>query len=354
MAECYRTALFGLGKMAYAHIHGYLAPENADRIKIVAGADPSDEARQAFAKRCNIDKVYSDYLELLRLEKPDIVSICTWPPLHVEMVEASASAGVKGILCEKPMAIDLGEVDRMLTAAKNADAVLIVGHQRRLDARYVRANELINEGAIGKLVQVTAICGGDLLTDGTHSVDLVRFMNNDAPALWVIGNIDLRERGAVDTSSRSFGFQKWNENHTRYGHPVETGAHALIHFSNGVRGTLEAGICSRPGYQRMWIYGSEGIIEISGDAPVAEEPPLRFLSRGNSDWIVPELPRVSSIVREVSLLIESIETGKLHPLDGTSARATQEILMAIFESARKRARIDLPLTISEHPLFSMI
>lgn len=353
MPEFYKAALIGLGKMAYAHIHGFTAPENSQRIKIIAGADPSEEARQIFTQRCGVDKVYSDYIELLKNEKPDIVSICTWPPLHAEMVEESTKAGVKGILCEKPMAVSLDEVDRMLTAARNANAVLIVGHQRRLDSRFVSACELIKEGAIGNLVQVTAICAGDLLTDGTHSVDLIRFMNNDNPAKWVIGNIDLRDRGAVDNSPKSFGFQKWNDTHTRYGHPVETGAYALIHFSNGVRGTLETGICARPGYQRMWIYGSEGLIEISGDYPVAGEPPLRILSR-NRDWMVPELTKVNSIVREISLLMESMETGKLHPLDGTSARETHEILMAVFQSSKNHARIDLPLTIKEHPLFSML
>ena len=101
----------------------------------------------------------------------------------------------------------------------------------------------------------------------------------------------------------------------------------------------------------MWIYGTQGIIEISGDAPVAGEPPLRFLNRESNDWIIPELSGTNSIVREVSLLLESMETGKLHPLDITSARATHEILMAVFESARTRARIELPLTISGHPIF---
>jgi UDP-N-acetylglucosamine 3-dehydrogenase len=354
MSKQYSTALFGLGKIAYAHMSGYLASENAERINVIACADPSEEASHAFADRYKISAVYSDYIELLKQEKPDIVSICTWPPLHAEMVEASASAGVKGILCEKPMCVNLDEADRMVNAAREANTVLIVGHQRRLEARYVKACELINEGAIGTLVQITAICGGDLLTDGTHSLDLVRFMNNDVPASWVIGNVDLRDRGAVDTSSRSFGFQKWNETHTRYGHPVETGASAVIHFSNGVRGTLEGGICSRPGYQRMWIYGSEGLMEISGDGPVAGEPPLRVLSRGNNDWIVPELSQVNSIAREISLLLDSIETGKLHPLDGTSARANHEILMAVFESALKRGRIDLPLMVKKHPILSLI
>jgi predicted dehydrogenase len=354
MTANYRAALFGLGKIARAHIHGYLAPENTDRIKVIAIADPIEEARQRFVQEYGIERVYSDYRDLLKEEKPDIVSICTWPPLHVEMVEESARAGVKGIVCEKPMSVDLGEADRMVTACRNANVVLIVGHQRRLHPRYVRACELIKEGAIGDLVQVTAICGGDLLTDGSHSVDLVRFMNNDVPATWIIGNIDLRDRGDIDPGSQTFGFQKWNETRTRYGHPVETGAFAVIHFSNKVRGIIEAGICARPGYQRMWIYGSEGLIEISGDQPVAGEPPLRILTRGRNDWLVPELPQVNPIAREISLLLESIETGKLHPLDGTSARAAQEILMAVFESARTHSRIDLPLTISEHPIISML
>lgn len=354
MAEHYRATIFGLGKIAYAHMHGYLSTENIDQITVVAGADPNEKARQKFAQEFGLKNIYIDYHELLEKEKPDIVSICTWPPLHLEMVEASANAGVKGIVCEKPMSVTLGEADRMLEAVQRAKSILIVGHQRRLHPRYTKAWEMIKDGIIGRLVQVTAICGGDLLTDGTHSVDLIRFMNDDIPAEWVIGNIDMRDRGDIDASANSFGFQDWNRSRTRYGHQVETGASAIIHFSNGVRGTLETGICARQGYQRMWIYGSEGFIEISGDHRVGDEPPLRVISRKCNDWIVPELPSVNPIAREIGLLVESIETGKIHPLDGSSARATQEILMAIFESARIRGRIDLPLTIKEHPITLML
>lgn len=354
MANRYRAAIFGLGKIAYAHMHGYLSAENINQITVIAGADPNEEARLKFTQEFGIKNTYIDYHELLEKEKPDIVSICTWPPLHLEMVEASANAKVKGIVCEKPMSVDLQEADRMLEAVQKANSVLIVGHQRRLHPRYTVAREMIKDGKIGRLVQVTAICGGDLLTDGTHSVDLIRFMNDDVPAEWVIGNIDMRDRGAIDTGSHSFGFQDWNHSRTRYGHPVETGAYAIIHFSNGVRGTLETGICARQGYQRMWIYGSEGLIEISGDHKVGDEPSLRIFDRESKDWIVPELPSVNPIAREISLLVESIETGKIHPLDGKSARTTQEILMAVFESARIRGRIDLPLTIKEHPIMLML
>ena len=354
MTKCYRAALFGLGKIAGAHMHGYRAAENAERINVVAGADPNEEARQRFASSTGVERNYADYRELLEQEKPDIVSICTWPPLHPEMVEAATAAGAKGILCEKPMSVDLRGADRMMAAVRDADAVLAVGHQRRLMPLYIRAREWIEEGAIGELIQVNVMGGGDLLTDGTHGVDLLRFLTGDVPAEWVIGNIDLRDRGNVDTGPQSFGFQEWNETRTRYGHPVETGASAVIHFATGVRGMVETGICSRHGYQRMLVYGSEGQIEISGTGPSAGQPPLRARVRGESDWLAPELPDVNPFVREVSLLVDAMENGTPHPLDGASARATHEILMAVFESAQRRARIDLPLTVSEHPLFSML
>ena len=354
MTTHYSAALFGLGKIAYAHLRGYLASENADRISIIAGADPSEEARQRFAGEAGIDRTYTDYRELLEREQPEIVSICTWPPLHPEMVEAAAAAGAKGILCEKPMAVDLHGADRMVAAAQSANAVLAVAHQRRLMQLYIRARELIEAGAVGDLIQVNVICGGDLLTDGTHGVDLLRFLTGDVPAEWVIGNIDLRDRGSVSTSPRSFGFQDWEATHTRYGHPVETGAFAIIHFATGVRGMIEAGICSRPGYQRMLIYGSDGQIEISGTGSTAKEPLLRARVRGEDNWLVPELSEVDPFAREIALLVDAMEHGTVHPLDGASARATQELLMAIFESARRRARIDLPLTVTEHPLIALI
>src|SRR5581483_1726326 len=109
-----RVAILGLGGISRAHLRGYRAPENAGRVEVVAGADISAAARARFVEETGIERTYADYRELLERERPEIVSICTWPPLHPEMVEAAAAAGVRGILCEKPMAVDLAGCDRML------------------------------------------------------------------------------------------------------------------------------------------------------------------------------------------------------------------------------------------------
>jgi predicted dehydrogenase len=347
----YRAAIVGLGSIARAHLRGYRHPQNAGRVEVIAGADVSAEARGRFASEAGIEPrhTYAAFDELLQRERPDVVSICTWPPLHPELTEAAAGAGVKAVLTEKPMAVDLPGCDRMLAACEGAGALLVVGHQRRLTPKFSRARALLDEGAIGTPLQLTGIAGGDLLTDGTHTVDALRFFAADAPVRWVIGNIDPRPRVLPplqpgDPPRRS-GFQEWDEKGTRYGHPIEQGAFALLAFDGDLRATLETGVCARPGYQRFRIDGSEGAIALSGDRPAEGEPRLRVRRRGSAGWEVldEELPDLDGFTQEISLLLDALDHGTPHPLAGRSARQTQEVLMAIFESSRRPGRVDLPL-----------
>src|SRR5207244_4352761 len=98
-------------------------------------------------------------VEMLERERPDLVSICCWPPLRPELTELAADAGVKGILAEKPFAVDMAGADRMIAAAKRNGALLVVGHQRRFHNRYVEAKKIIDNGDIGDVVQVTGHSG---------------------------------------------------------------------------------------------------------------------------------------------------------------------------------------------------
>ena len=298
-------------------------------MEVVAGADVSAEARDRFASEAGIEPrhTYAAFEDLLQRERPDVVSICTWPPLHPELTEAAAGAGVKAVLTEKPMAVDLPGCDRMLAACEGAGALLVVGHQRRLTPKFSRARALIDEGAIGTPLQLTGIAGGDLLTDGTHTVDALRFFAADAPVRWVIGNIDPRPRVLPplqpgDPPRRS-GFQEWDEKGTRYGHPVEQGAFALLAFDGDLRATLETGVCARPGYQRFRIDGSEGAIALSGDRPAEGEARLRVRRRGSAGWEVldEELPDLDGFTQEITLLLDALDHGTPHPLAGRSARA---------------------------------
>jgi predicted dehydrogenase len=296
--------------------------------------------------------MYASAEELLERERPDIVSICTWPPLRPELTELACARGVRAVVAEKPMAVDLAGCDRMIAAAERAGTVLIVHHQRRFRSRFVKARELIDAGAIGRVEQISVFNGGDLMTSSSHMVDVMRYLLHDAPAEWVIGQIDRRDPGF---SNRAVGLQQWEETRTRYGHHVETGALGLIQFQGGARGQIEVGIVSRdrPGYSAT-VYGSDGIIETSGDRPEPGEPWLRARVKGERDWIVPDAPPNEATQAAFEALLHVLEHGGTHPLDMRSARQVHEILMAVYESARRRARVDLPLQVTSSPLEDMV
>jgi UDP-N-acetylglucosamine 3-dehydrogenase len=330
----YRVAVIGLGGIANAHMMGWNALPNAT---VVAGADVVQGQLDKFAgKYPAVKNLYLDYHRMLAAEKPELVSVCTWPPLHADMVVAAAEAGAKGIACEKPMATSIAECDRMIAACKANGAKLVVGHQRRYNLRYSEAKAALKSGAIGSLVEVQTLCRGDLFTDATHSLDLMRFFVDDNPVDWLIGQVECK-------TGRS-----------RFGHEVEDAALAFVQFKNGVRGIIQTGdVSPQPAYQRLTLTGTDGRIEIGGDS----EEYWRIINGAQAGWVTHQVAQEAALnpfacyMRD---LIRWIEEGGEHLLAGEGGRATIEIIAAVFESSHRRSRMRLPIFVYDNPLARML
>ena len=324
MSEIYRVGVIGCGGISRAHSNGYKA---VARTEIVAAADIGEEQLKKYSQEYDVKALYTDYKEMLSKEELDIVSVCTYPIVRRDITVNAAQSGVKGVYCEKPMCMDVQEADDMVEACEKAGVQLIVGHQRRFGAAFVMAKEILDSGAIGTLYKVETACPGwDIMEWGTHWIDITRFYNNDVEAEWVFAQIDRRS------------------DRTGYGHRVETECISYIKFKNGVRGFYEGGDHALEGFFNR-IIGTEGIIEVG----MPNRPAVRARVLGEKDWIVPELKGENPFKLTVEALIESIETGKPHPLNGRSARAGHEIIMATFESALTGKLIELPLQRKESP-----
>lgn len=332
----YRVGFIGCGGIAGAHAAGYQAAGNA-QIEFVAGSDihPEGEKARRLADRYDLT-LYADYREMLEKERFDLISICTWPRTHCDATVAAAEHGVKGIMCEKPMAVNLDEADRMLQACDRSGTTLAVGHAHRFSPQAVQARELVRQGEIGKLSMIWGHCSLDLMNNGTHVIDLINYLNSDAEAAWVAGQID--------RSKKLEG---------RANHPdmaVEDMAVGRVGYKNGVVAFIELGERANQSFQ-FHLVGTDGIIDVN--AP--EAPSLKVLSgfrqRG---WYAPELPPVSSFQAELEELIEAVEGRKPHRSDGQRGRAALEIIMGIFESSARRAVLDFPITVRDLPLERMI
>ena len=143
----YRAGIIGCGSIANAHARGYLG---VNEIELVAIADPVETARDEFKERYNIPNCYDDAREMLDKEELDIVSVATPHKQHAPMTIAACSRKPKAVLCEKPMATNLGECDEMMMVAQRNNVKLAIGHQRRFLPAWIRAHELVASGAIGK------------------------------------------------------------------------------------------------------------------------------------------------------------------------------------------------------------
>ncbi len=342
----YRVGIIGCGGIARAHTSGYGLVE---ATQVVAGADPVEAQRIKFEAEHPGVRTYATHQEMLDKEDLDLVSVCTWPPLHAEGVIDAAEHKPKGILCEKPFALSLGEVDAMLEACERNDVKIIVGHQRRYNQRYAEAKAALDRGEIGDLVEIVASSGGDLLTCGSHSIDLIRFFADDVPIKWVMGQVH---------------FGRDRESTTEYGHEAEQAALGRFEFENGVRGMMEQGWLITPAGEERWrrhwyvvAQGTRGTIEVDGDKKPEHPWPTGWRIRrlGETEWEEHPCPNEPhAVALEIQDLVRWIEQGGDHPLNGRNARADHEILMAIYESCRSRSRIELPLKVSDNPLISMV
>ncbi len=336
----YRYAIIGTGRphgsdgatgfgMAHTHYPNFMM---SGRVDLVAVSDLDCSLAEFFLEKNGASaKIYTDYKEMLAVEKPDILSICTWPHLHAEMTVAAAEAGVRAIHCEKPMATTWGDAKRMKAAADKHGALLTFNHQRRHIKLFQAVRQAVVDGEIGDLVMIEAECG-DMLDWGTHWLDMLQMYNGDCGIEWVMGQIESH------TEKRIFGAFMENQ--------------AIVHYKwkNGVRGVFISGEDAKIGCVHRLI-GTEGVIE------VMSERKMRIRGKGDSEWRYVEVaqgPIHDFTLACMDVVRQLDEPGYVSILTANNAIQHTEIIYATYESSRRRGRIDLPLKIEDSPLLAMV
>jgi predicted dehydrogenase len=98
--------------------------------------------------------IYSDLAQMLAEEKLDALSLTIPTYLHPDYTIQALQAGVN-VLCEKPMALNVAECERMMAAAKKSRKVLQIGHCVRFWPEYARTREIVTGGEYGKVLAAT-------------------------------------------------------------------------------------------------------------------------------------------------------------------------------------------------------
>jgi predicted dehydrogenase len=189
-----RIGLIGAGSIGRIHASSVKSIEDAELSAIV---DVRLERAKALAEEHGVNKVYKDYVEMLDREQPDAVIIATPNYLHAKMTIDALARGVH-VFCEKPMAMNAEEAEKMLRARNKSGRILMLGMCQRFrnDSKAIR--NLVLKGELGDVyfTKITLLRragipgmgswfttkafsgGGPLIDLGPHVLDL---------ALWLQG-----------------------------------------------------------------------------------------------------------------------------------------------------------------------
>jgi predicted dehydrogenase len=251
MSDILRIGIVGCGGIANGKHMPALS--RLPDVKTVAFCDIIEErARKAAAKYGDENSfVCTDYRELLKDKSIDVVHVLTPNRWHSEITVAALEAG-KHVMCEKPMAINSAEAQKMLDAAKRTGKKLTIGYQsrHRADSQYLKAE--VEKGTLGDIyyAKATAIRrravptwgvfldeyaqgGGPLIDIGTHALDLT---------LWTMDNY--KPKYCVGTTYHALN--KQTEQGNDWGNwdtekfTVEDSAFGFVVMENGATVYLEA------------------------------------------------------------------------------------------------------------------
>jgi len=178
-AKRLRVGVLGAGQIAQAaHFESCTKARNAD---LTAICDLADDLRERMAIVHGADRTFKDYDAMLADPEIDAVIVATADQFHVPMSIRALEAG-KHVLCEKPVGLDVEEVEALKRAVISSGKVFQVGHMKRFDAGLQAAKRFIDT-EMGEMVALKA-----WYCDSTH-----RYAMTDAVQPLVVSSAQARK-----------------------------------------------------------------------------------------------------------------------------------------------------------------
>lgn len=341
---------------------GVIGPTHAEAIRslpgaaLVAVADIVPATAQKLAEKYGIH-AYTDAREMLARERLDVVNICVPSGMHGEFACMAMRAG-KHVIVEKPMEIRREALDEMLRVQREMNVKLAVISQHRFDPASMRAHQLVEEQAFGRLVLGNALVpwwrsqayydsgawrgtwaldgGGVLMNQAIHSIDLLQWLMGSVKSIYAYTDTLVHRMETEDM------------------------AVAVLRFTNGALGTIAATTGAYPGVTtRVEIFGDRGSAVIEDDrlgylhlarddqqevgaygASGGSQKETRTGTQGAEGAAQnPAALSIRSHAAQIADMMRAIRENGTPLVDGYAGRRPVEIILGIYESARAHKEI---------------
>jgi len=303
-----------------------LAPAMRDAGHTLHAVAARDVIRAtAFAGEFGFRRTHDDYAALLADAEVDAVYIALTNDRHLAWVRAALEAG-KHVLCEKPLALDAGEVAQMIAAATANGRLVAEAFGYRFNLQMLRLAEVLASGVLGKVVSAhvsfgatlpngdfrwsAALGGGALYDLGCYCVDLLRVVAGAEPVrVAAFQNM----RGGVDATTSG-----------------------VLEFPSGMQGNFSCSFTASRS-QHLAIAGTDA--ELTLDWPIApREPRVTLLVNDRVETFGPSDP-YRGMVEHFAAAVRG-DAPPAYPLSRSLAQA--RALDALFAAAQTRSVVTLP------------
>ncbi len=349
-----RTAEIGVGQVGAGLIGDQhaLAFQRVKGARVVAVADPDAARARKLADTYGLEAAYDDFRRLLERDDIDVISVGAPNFTHRDIVVAAAQAG-KHVICEKPLARTMAEGDEMIAACESAGVKLMYAELICFAPRYVRAKELMDEGAFGRVFQIKhgethygphsdwfwkgELAGGGVMMDmGCHSVEVIRWLYDKPPIESVTA-----ELGTFVHGDRT---------------DVEDHALVTIRFEGNRIGVIE-GSWAKPGGMddRLDIQGSAGtchgdMMQQSSLFTYSDVGYGYSVEKGTTtgySFTIAEEYYNYGMPQEMQHFIDCLLSGTEPIETGADGRVSLEVVYAAYRSMAEGRRVSFPQELTE-------
>lgn len=339
-----RIGMIGCGEIGVANARSI---HNAQNACIAMAMDVVEDVAKDIGEKYDAPHT-TDVKELLANPDVDAVIISTPHYLHAPLAIQAAQAG-KHVMVEKPIAINLKQADEMIAACEKAGVLLSVCFVSRYGASTVKSKELIEQGVIGKIIGIK-ISGmsnkpehywhggysGRVKTDWRQQLDksgggylIMNLVHNIDKLRYITGLEAVRVYSEYDTFVTPV--------------EVEDMLNVVIRYDNGAIGSIDGSSCAAGGESfGDRIYGTDGQIVCGNRLRVYTTKSVEDLQA--NEWNELKLEEAyDSRVKFIEEFAEAVLAGKQPPITGHDGRATLEIIVAAYESGKRKVVVELPM-----------
>ncbi len=342
-----KYGLIGCGRISPNHI----AAAKANHLELAGICDIDENMLKDKVLKFGLEHVhqYSDYHEMIRTEKPELVAIATESGKHAAIALDCIEAGCN-LIIEKPIALSLADADAIIEAAKGKGVKVCASHQNRFNKSIQKIREALEQERFGRMFYGTAHIrwcrnheyysgakwrgtweqdGGALMNQCIHNIDLLRWMMGDEIEE-VVGITDRLNHDYIEAEDLGIG---------------------LVRFKNGSYGIIEGTTDLYPNNleETLYLFGEKGTVKAGGQsvnrieewrfADASEDPKevkREFAENPPNVYGYGHTPLYAD-------MIDAIRNNREPYVNGEAGRRALELVLAIYKSAADGKAVKLPL-----------